>query len=190
MVEILAVIAVIGLLAALILGVSSGVFSSGAKARAQGEISHIAAALEDYRNQFGDYPHLRSGVQGAEGDVLFLAVAGYRGPRGDVLPTTARSRIFVDFSRLTTDIALAATFNTDASAPTPNPVLVDPWRRPFYYRYRMTDTTPGAGFSSSWTNVGFFLASAGPDGRITLPTAAGAYNPLLPENQDNIVLTR
>lgn len=190
MVELLTVIAVIGLLATLILGVTSGAFTTGGKAKAQSEIGVLAAALEEYRAQYGDYPHLRTGSQTAEGDVLFLALAGYRGPRGDDLPTAARNRIFLDFATFTVEPALPATFNTDTAIPTTSRTLRDPWGNPYYYRYRMNPTTPGAGFSNTWTNVSFILLSAGPDGLVTLPSAVGVYDPNAAPNRDNVVLTR
>lgn len=56
LVEMLTVMAVIGVLAGLVISVFGGVQSKANRSRAQTEIQAISAACENYKNEFGSYP--------------------------------------------------------------------------------------------------------------------------------------
>lgn len=56
LIELLIVIAVISILASLILAASGSVQKKGARSRAESEIAAVAAALESYKADNGDYP--------------------------------------------------------------------------------------------------------------------------------------
>lgn len=56
LIELLIVIAVISVLAGLVLGAASSVQKKGARSRAEAEIAAIAAALENFKADNGDYP--------------------------------------------------------------------------------------------------------------------------------------
>ena len=56
LIELLIVIAIIAILASLVLAASRSVQAKGARSRAEGEISALAAALENYKADNGDYP--------------------------------------------------------------------------------------------------------------------------------------
>jgi prepilin-type N-terminal cleavage/methylation domain-containing protein len=96
LVELLVVISIIGLLAALTLGGVKAVQDKAAKARAQGEIAAIEVALERYKIDNGDYPdgdqltptadlypaNYADNNYKAAGKDLFLAITG-RSKYGD-----------------------------------------------------------------------------------------------------------
>jgi type II secretion system protein G len=56
LIELLIVIAIIAILASLVLAAARSVQNKGARSRAEAEISAIAAALESYKADNGDYP--------------------------------------------------------------------------------------------------------------------------------------
>jgi type II secretion system protein G len=56
LIELLIVITIIAVLASLILAASSSVQKKGARSRAEAEIAAVAAALESYKADNGDYP--------------------------------------------------------------------------------------------------------------------------------------
>lgn len=56
LIELLIVIAIIAILAALVLAAAGGVQKKSARSRAESEISAVAAALESYKADNGDYP--------------------------------------------------------------------------------------------------------------------------------------
>jgi prepilin-type N-terminal cleavage/methylation domain-containing protein len=56
LIELLVVIAIIAILASLVLAAAGSVQKKGARSRAEAEIAAIAAALESYKSDNGDYP--------------------------------------------------------------------------------------------------------------------------------------
>ena len=56
LIEILVVIGIIAILASLVLAAAKSVQNKGKRSRAEGEIAAIAAALESYKADNGDYP--------------------------------------------------------------------------------------------------------------------------------------
>jgi type II secretion system protein G len=56
LIELLVVISIIAVLASLVLSAAGNVQKKGARSRAQGEIEALAAALESYKADNGDYP--------------------------------------------------------------------------------------------------------------------------------------
>jgi general secretion pathway protein G len=118
--ELLAVIAIIGVLAAVVLGAGKRAVDSGKTARAKAELATLNGALESYRRIHGDYPQTDDGAQ------LLRALLGQRGPNS-ATPITARP--VIESSRFTEH----------------GGALVDPWGRPFVYVYK----TPAAGWSNS-----------------------------------------
>ena len=74
LVELLVVIALLGILGGMIFAISPGIFRRGESSRAQSEIEAISVALEAYRLHFGDYPQARTPSQ------LFAALDGKLGP--------------------------------------------------------------------------------------------------------------
>lgn len=67
LVEIMIVIAILGLLAALLVAVVPGVFASSKRKVAQTEIQRLVHALSEYEGHFGDYPPTTLGLAGGNG---------------------------------------------------------------------------------------------------------------------------
>lgn len=132
--EWLVVVLLMGVLASLVLSISGGVFRKGNRVRAVVELNAITVALENYRQQFGDYPDVASGRQ------LFDALAGKLGPKGQ-----AMNRPFPPFLE-----------SGQFSLGDPDhPVLLDPWEQPYQYQY----LEPVSAASQS----GYRIFSKGPD---------------------------
>lgn len=182
LIELLTVIAIIGVLAAITFGVARGVQERAAISQARSELNAIATALESYKRQYGDYP--QTGVYTAAtpptaasatdvAGYLLNALAGKLGPKRAAIDGKA----FLDLSQLNL-------FNTTLPAATGNASvangIVDPWGRPYIYSYRDNGATAG-----DWVNPTYVLLSAGPDGRLAIPTT-GIVDKTAADNADNI----
>ncbi len=105
---------VLGLLLALVSAVltsSTRAFTTAKNARAQAELATLAAALENYRRVYGDYPRTGEPVE------LRAALLGTRNPEG----ATIVGKAFIEVDK----------FSVDASG-----ALVDPWGQAYRYTYR------------------------------------------------------
>lgn len=118
--ELLAVLTVIAILAGIVVGVGRRAAESGKTARARTELAAIAAALETYKRTYGDYPRTDDGVK------LLRALLGQRGPVSDVAIT---GRALLETARFTVA----------------DDVLLDPWGRSYVYVYKV----PVAGWTNS-----------------------------------------
>lgn len=158
--ELLVVIGLVGALAALFLGAGTRAVESGRRARARAELAALAAALESYRREHGDYPRTERTA------VLTAALVGRRGPTGEA----AGGRCLLELARLR--FAEDRDPLTDTSAQ-----LADPWGRPYRYAYRS---------QSPWANPRFVLFSAGPDGEAAPLGAGGFHDGAEAANRDNL----
>lgn len=178
--ELLAVIGIIAVLAGIVIGAGRRAAETGKVARAQAELAVLAVALENYRTHHGDYPRVAADAAAAEsgaGQGLYAALLGWRGPHlGAARWATARPAL-LETARFT----LA---KPDAEASDNR--LLDPWDQPYRYAYRG---------SADWRAPGYLLCSAGPDREATLPLPANglidaAYEAQLvngrPINADNL----
>ncbi len=185
MLELLAVIAIIAVLAGIVLGVGRRATEAGKTARAKAELAALSAALEAYRRTYGDYPRILSdshSTDTAAGQALYAALNGQRGPQLSAANFPAQQRVLLELSRFT----LASPTAADTAAN----LVLDPWGNPYRYAYN-----PGAG----WKYSSFVLVSAGPDGNMTLPIPgdgliSAAYEATQldgrPLNLDNIYANR
>lgn len=164
--ELLAVITLIAVLAGLVLGVGRRASESGKSARARAELAALSAALENYRRLHGDFP------QTDDEPRLLQSLIGKRGPTG----LAVNGRAMLELARFTTAGALDPFSNAAAE-------LIDPWGQPYVYAYKKP--------ASGWTNSGYVLHSAGPDGRDSAALQPGGFvDPIPPENADNIQANR
>jgi len=149
-IELLAVIAVIAVLAGIVLRVRDGARERAQRDRAEGELAAMAQALEAYRATFGDYPW------GQGDDALVLA----RALQGDILPdgrAPREVRPLLDLQRFVFgDPETLEPFPADASPS--RAVLLDPWGQPYRYRYRSDKD------DAAWQRRGYVLLSTGPSG--------------------------
>ena len=113
--ELLAVITIIAILAGIVIGVGRRASVAGKAARARAELAAIGSALETYKRTYGDYPRTDEEVQ------LLRALLGQRGPAAD---TTISDRALLETAR----------FNIAGE------VLLDPWERPYVYVYKTQNT--------------------------------------------------
>lgn len=161
LIELLTVIAIIAILAAITFGVVRGVNERAAISQAKAELAVMTQALEAYKKQYGDYPqagiNVASPLTSSSLAVthtqyyLFNALAGKLGPKLDAYA----GKRFVDLARFSLETEnLPATTGT---ARVSNSFL-DPWGRRYVYYYK-------ASGAAAWTqNSSYILLSAGPDG--------------------------
>lgn len=142
LVELLVVIALMGILGGLIFSISPWIFRRGDSSRAQSEIEAISVALEAYRMHFGDYPQARNPPQ------LFDALDGKLGPGVTPAVLNPPVRPFLQAGQFS--------FSRDTL-----PELLDPWGNPFEYRY-ISREPPAT------TVSGYTLFSKGPDGKASI----------------------
>lgn len=164
--ELLAVLGVIAILAGIIIGVSRRATESGRVSRARAELAVLAGALEAYRRVHGDYPRTDDPAR------LLQALLGRRDPDGRSVA-------------LAPVLELRGLTWTPGGDPPADPTvrLLDPWERPYRYAYRV----PAGG----WTNSSFVLYSAGPDGRDEPRLLPGGYPDLAAAgNADNLLASR
>ena len=88
-------LAIIGVLAGLVIGVGRLAGERGRITRAKAELAALAAALDDYKRQHGDYPQV-SADHTPEGEsagrALYAALNGQRGPALASPPLATRRR--------------------------------------------------------------------------------------------------
>ena len=164
--ELLAVLAIVALLAGFVLGSGRRATESAKGVRARAELAALAAALESYRRAYGDYPQTGDAAR------LLQSLLGRLGPAG----AAVNGRTLLETGRFTT---------TDGSDPVANAAaeLADPWGRPYVYTYK----SPPAG----WLNPGFVLYSVGPDGTGAPGLLGGGWiDTAAPANADNIYANR
>jgi len=183
LIELLTVIAIIGLLAAMTLGIVSGVNARAAIGQAKSELATLAQALESYKRQYGDYPQTgafsqsTAAVAGGPGTAtaeakFFNALTGKLGPA----MASIKGRNFIELAKFTLEAPYSETATTEQDN-----AFLDPWGRRYHYYYRSTGTT-------SWTAPTYVLYSCGPDGDKgdTAPAATGIVDYTASNNSDNI----
>ena len=183
LIELLTVVAVVGILFGITLGLVQGVKRRETTARAKAELTHLAQALEDYKRHYGDYPqtglaaHATPAVSAVIGStpaeaLFFNALTGVFGPSRFSAADRLNGPRLVDLTRLTPEVAIAAaTFGVPAGNP-PRKILVansflDPWGRRYQYYYRPAAPVNANGVVSgtnSWQAGSYVLYSVGPDG--------------------------
>lgn len=122
LIEILLVVGVLGILAGITLGISSGIREHRREQQARGELAALAVALESYRAEHGDYPVATgTGERGGNAGTLLASLA----------PPEGSGPTFLHRERFTRGPA--------------GETLLDPWKNPYVYRYD-PDWTARAGF--------------------------------------------
>jgi len=180
LVEMLVVIAIIGILATMAIAVAPGVMNMQTLAKAEGQMQVIAQALEQYKGRYHEYPpadtdnkYLTQALYGMEGtDVDDTTKSGWvllvprRSGNGVIMVSKIAEPL------LGKDFKLLSSINGNESLKnTENDRLIDPWDNPYEYYYasttdmarKVTDTT------RTWKYPGFILYSKGPNGEGTLP---------------------
>lgn len=183
LIELLTVIAIIGILSAITFGVGGAVRERAKIQQARTELATLSTALENYKRQFGDYPRTGdlplAGVDGtavpgfstialgaittnqAQG-ALFNALAGKYGPKRAQI---SGGKVFIEMAKFKTETPNLPDLSNDT--PVDN-ALLDPWGRRYVYVYRVRN--PPA--NDPWKAPSYVLYSAGPDGEAGVTIAA------------------
>lgn len=112
LVEILVVMGILAILAAITLGVASGVGEHRKRQQARSELAALAVALESYRAEHGDYPEATgTGGDGENARILAARLA----------PADGAGPLLLDPDRFSWD--------------SPGVTLLDPWGQPYAYWY-------------------------------------------------------
>jgi len=181
LVELLTVLAIIGILVALVLSVARGVFEHAREAQADAEMTSLAQALTQYKLQYGDYPHIEDDPGNSKGG-LADALTGKVGPTGVSMGTNVQSwgKSYLDLTKFH--------FSNPSQIETTAGVceILDPWGNQYRYIYKAQGIT-----GTAWKNPGYLLYSAGPDGlsndSLTSGGQPGGYsNTSDPLNLDNL----
>jgi prepilin-type N-terminal cleavage/methylation domain-containing protein len=187
LIELLTVIAIIAILAAITFGVIKGVNQRAAIGQAKTELSSLAQALEAYKLQYGDYPQTGAAANSATATtatatdapgILFNALTGKRGPSSTNVVISGRS--YLETARFSVQDT-SSTGTPVAGANQVANAFLDPWGRRYLYYYKT---------GTSWVRVGYILVSVGPDGLITAPTGAGDPQLADTANVDNLYSNR
>ncbi|TVP77462.1 MAG: prepilin-type N-terminal cleavage/methylation domain-containing protein [Puniceicoccaceae bacterium] len=169
LIELLMVVAVILILAGITFGISRGVQNAQARAKAKAELAIIAQALEQFKSVHGDYPWAAGnpGNPTNNGRQLLRALAGFmtfaKNNQGTVVFRNASDiptdgpRSFIDLTKVSMD-RRASQLPSNPATPPPNFYFMDPWGRPYVYRYK-------AAADDAWEKFGYILFSNGPDGQ-------------------------
>lgn len=144
LIELLTVLAIVGIVAAVLIGSASAARERAALGQARAELALLAQTLEAYKAQLGDYPRT------SDPAALLQALVGKSNPAG--APLTGRA--WLELARFKTDGGRDPF--SDATA-----VLVDPFGRPYRYAY-----------ASGWVPPAFVLYSSGKDGADVAPDLA------------------
>lgn len=188
LVEILLGLSILALLTSASLGIRAGVDRRVLTLRAASELIAIQQSLESYRRDHGDYPMTGACPTLTLGDgagvpatataevKLFNALCGRLSPSLGA----SRGRVRLDLERLSL-VPGAPLPAIGESGEVPN-ALVDPWGRPYVYRYR---SAPRA----RWNAPSFLLYSLGPDGGES-PPVDGVPDFSAGDNVDNVYVDR
>jgi prepilin-type N-terminal cleavage/methylation domain-containing protein len=215
LIELLTVIAIIGVLAGLTFGVVRGVGEQGKITRATAELASLNNGLEEYKRYFGDYPWVGNDTNDDEVNPdpnnrqvtdraynLFRALGGRLTPRqgisqrqidinGNMREKYAKA--FIDFSLFTLERS-AGDKPTGAPLPVPdtNPMSPDPdfvnaLLDPWGNRYLYYYRDVAS--VNTWKRPAYVLYSAGPDGQASATTGAGVLPGSTGVDADNIYAT-
>lgn len=165
LIELLTVIAIIGILAGITFGVVRGVRERASISTARAELATFAATLDAYKRQYGDYPQVGASTQadpGSNPDInsittasaqakLFNALTGKLGPKMGAM----NGKVFLTLTqfRLETSNLPDPGNETEVSN-----AILDPWNRRYLYHYK-NHNPPGV-----WNLPSYILYSSGPDG--------------------------
>jgi prepilin-type N-terminal cleavage/methylation domain-containing protein len=180
--ELLAVIAVLAILATFTVGAIRGAGERANMARARAQLAALAAALEEFKRLYGDYPQTGEFPQAAATPTgvsatmpngvgpgfnfaqakLFNALTGVYGARGFGNADRLNGPNLLEVAKFTVNGTLMNNFLVPVSnAPNPpskpeqNVTLLDPWGRRYLYYYK------NARMPNAWQASGYVLYSAG-----------------------------
>ena len=171
--EILTVLAIMAILGGLVFAATSGMLDKSKRDTASAEMDIIEQALESYKARFGDYPvdtGTYSGTPANAEQFLFNALMGKISPSGG--PINVKPMLNYAPLKLAN-----GNYPDPGNSSSVSNWIVDPWGNAYRYQFDPD--------SSSWTQFGYLLYSAGPDGLYSA-SSSGENNPSASNNEDNI----
>ena len=100
--ELMAVLVIIGILFGIIFTGASYLFSAQEEKKAKAELEAISLALEDYKSEFGDFPITEDSSSEDEcAKVLFMTLSGWMDIDGGEIPGEERGRSFLPSDNFT-----------------------------------------------------------------------------------------
>ena len=190
LIELMAVITIIVILAGLVVGGLGFVNDRQAKNKAQVQMALISKALEDYKLDTGTYPpttdktgNLTTAAGTSTSSILFKALYWDSDNDGIGVPADTDQKIYLpDLDPLTSKQG----WTSATPAPSAATTIVDPWGNQYCYRTAFgtppaTGTTP---VNSSTQNPDFDLWSMGKNGKSNAGTTPTAMNDT--NNKDDI----
>lgn len=168
LIELLTVIAIIAILAALILAAGNGVMAKAARSRASSEIQAMSTGLEGYKTDNGIYPPASNlttntytandgsqsgGVYQASSQLLYQALSGQTN-FNDIHLAGVKSYMPFKPNQLGNVSAAAGTTGSGST------YIQDPWNYSYGYSTGSTANYPynGSGFFDLWSTGGYLVA--------------------------------
>ena len=133
LIELLVVITVIAILAGLVLQTAGYVQKKAARSRAEAEIAALAAALESYKADMGDYPAWTNAAPATGNAFVRAALA----------PSTGK--VYFEFSKR---------MGTNSNMSETNQSILDPFGEGYGYQYPGDATRSGTNFYDLWSRGG------------------------------------
>lgn len=150
LIELLIVITIIGILAALVLNTAGYAQKKAARSRAEVEIKALEAALESYKADMGDYPLGSNGNPNATTAPVstnyFLRAALCPAGPDTNNAFNPQGKVYFEFPK-------GMGTNTNVSVAT-NQSVVDPFGEPYGYCYPGSTNGNGTNFFDLWSRVG------------------------------------
>lgn len=163
--ELLVILAILGILMSLVAGVASYAFDAVDRKKAEAELEVLRAGVQAFKTTRGNYPHCPKGVC-TPGERLFLSMLGFHNEKGRMqippYPALVDPAVFsygevdweaadlasLDFGDRQTCLTLLNFALSEDIA------FCDPWGNDYVYEFPRRNGLPG-----------FRLFSRGPDGR-------------------------
>lgn len=133
--ELLVVITIIAILAALVLQTAGYVQKKAARSRAEAEIAALSAALESYKADNGDYPTGTNSAPSTNNAFVRAALAPSSG------------KVYFEFSK-------GMGTNSSTLSTATNQAILDPFGDGYGYQYPGNSTRSGTNFFDLWSRAG------------------------------------
>lgn len=161
LVEVLVVVGVIAVLAAVTVGLLGPVENTIRTSNAKAQCDKISLALNNFKTTYGDYPMLDGKGDSEEWAHLLMDTL-----RGDKILVRRKGKIeIVDFDDGRSEAVKRpfielSDFMLDDESLEDATMILDPWENPWQYRYNIINSgKPG----KDWHGPTFLLVSAGPE---------------------------
>ena len=175
LIELMAVITIIVILAGLVIGGMGFVTERQAKSKATVQIALLSKALEEYKLDMGTYPLTPNSTTGLQSAILFKALYWDSDNDNTGVPADLDQRIYIpQLDPLTTKQG----WTSAPPPPSATTKIVDPWGIEYRYRTAMDNASPSKAAPAT-QNPDFDLWSSGKDGKTTA-------TPADKENRDDI----